>query len=488
MHLFTGLRLRDKGMILVISLLFLELFFIGILGYLLTETENELTENLKAKKVLEGISKAQQSLTQVGISLAEYAATHNEIFSKQFDEEVARAHREVDNLEKLMNRPAERASFQSIKKTTEDSTQLLQTARKMVDEKSSQYTVTAMLSQTRGQLSRFTRAMKAASSEYRYAEVMPAQEGVSSSYGQLKIVLILGLALNIIFAVVLMWSFLGTITRRLEVLVENTILFSKQSPLKEPLSGNDELARLDQSFHTMAKSIEDAEKIKRQLASMLTHDLRSPLSSIQWTLALLSAGAYGELSEDGVDRVSSAEKGCDDLISLINDLLDLDKVKTGKLSISKENLDLSDTVDDSLSELKGLADRMNIKLQKTVDGTFKYRGDGKRLRQLVVNLVANAIKFSPSGSTVDVDIQAQDDAFELRVVDAGRGIAKEDQERLFERYETGSGNGEHPDIKSSGLGLAIAKAIVESHGGTIGVISEEGIGSTFWVRLPHLDN
>ncbi len=240
----------------------------------------------------------------------------------------------------------------------------------------------------------------------------------------------------------------------------------------------------ERSYYCIAQNIseqKELQKLKEEFLAMVSHDLRSPLSSMHIFLELVERGAYGSLSPDGISRAKQQGNEVHRLIGMINSLLDLEKVEAGKLELMKEEICLDEIVHKSISALALTADRAGLTLEFEQAGISMYV-DADRLIQVVVNLVSNAIKYSPAGETIKVEILELDDCVEVRVIDKGCGIPKRLQSSIFERFEqVKTKSARRPG--STGLGLAISKILVEEHGGEIGVISEEGSGSTFWFRL-----
>lgn len=226
---------------------------------------------------------------------------------------------------------------------------------------------------------------------------------------------------------------------------------------------------------------EKAEQFKQELLAMVSHDLRSPLTSVQGVMTLLAKGMYGQLTETGERRVKVAEQSLARLIHLVDDILDLERMEAGKLQFNLEPIPMSSVVDRSIESVYDFAQQSHIRIEAAVSDTVIY-ADEDRLTQVLVNLLANAIKFSPANSLITVKSLEFGDTIEISVNDQGPGIAPEHQEGLFQRFhQIESSVQAH---KGTGLGLAICKAIVEGHEGSIGVRSEVGNGSCFWFRIP----
>jgi PAS domain S-box-containing protein len=233
-------------------------------------------------------------------------------------------------------------------------------------------------------------------------------------------------------------------------------------------------------------------RLKRDFVNMISHDLRTPLTSINATLSVLADGVYGELSEPGQTRVSKARQDVERLIRLINELLDLEKLEAGKMTLRLANVRLQDLFERSIESVRGMANRSKVNLQSSC-AELALQADEERMIQVIVNLLSNAIKFSPPDSTVLLTGQMIEPkqsergessvpALEISVTDTGRGIPPAMLDSIFERFK----QVEASDSRSgTGIGLVICKAIVELHGGSIQVSSVVGQGTTFRIRLPH---
>lgn len=227
----------------------------------------------------------------------------------------------------------------------------------------------------------------------------------------------------------------------------------------------------------------EMEKLKREFVSMVSHDLRTPLTAVQGTLDLLEEDAYGELTEQGHKRVKVANESVDRLINLINDLLDIEKMEAGKMRLESKPTSLIRILTNSIESVRAFAERQDVSLELKLDEDFMVLADRDRVIQVVVNLLSNAVKFSPAAAFVSVCAEKDGQRALVRVIDRGRGIPKEHVDFLFQRFnQVKAADGARK--KGTGLGLAICKAIVESHNGKIAVRSEEGKGSEFYFTLP----
>lgn len=226
------------------------------------------------------------------------------------------------------------------------------------------------------------------------------------------------------------------------------------------------------------------DQMKRDFVAMVSHDLRTPLTSIQMVHSLLSAGVYGELSEDGMESVNGAQECCDRLIGLVNDLLDLERMESGRMDLNLNSVNLSEIIKPAVAMVAATLKQKNMTLSLETENDLTVVADTERMIQVLLNLVSNAIKFSPTDSKLTISTSRDNKFATVSVIDQGRGIPENLQLSVFERFKQVD-KSDSKDRKGSGLGLAICKAIVELHGGTIGVESgKKSCGSTFYFSLP----
>ncbi|MBX9688818.1 MAG: PAS domain-containing sensor histidine kinase [Candidatus Obscuribacterales bacterium] len=243
----------------------------------------------------------------------------------------------------------------------------------------------------------------------------------------------------------------------------------------------------DKSLFCVCHDVSEQKKIeqlKRDFVAMISHDLRTPLTSIKMMMDLMNTGMLGVLPEQAKDAVGRATKNCDYLIALINQLLEIEKLETGNIQLLKEDILIEDVFAQTKTALTVLAERAGLQLVLGESEGVLISADKQRITQVLMNLVSNAIKFSPRDSEIIMKSSLEKDAtLKVWVIDHGRGIPKDAIAKVFDRFQQVERADE--TVKGgSGLGLAICKAIVEAHHGEIGVDSEEGKGSCFWFKLP----
>jgi PAS domain S-box-containing protein len=230
------------------------------------------------------------------------------------------------------------------------------------------------------------------------------------------------------------------------------------------------------------KALEQADRAKNEFVSVISHELRTPLNFITGFASTLEDEVQGPLNEAQRAAVGKILAGSERMLLLVDDLLDFARMQAGTFHLSLAPTDFRPLVEEVATTMRLLADRKDLALELEITGDFAPCADGHRIIQVLSNLVSNAIKFTDAGA-ITVRVEAKDGALLTSVRDTGCGIAESDLPRLFQRFSQLDMSATRK-VGGTGLGLAISKAIVEAHGGTIGVESEPGVGSTFWFSLP----
>jgi PAS domain S-box-containing protein len=238
-------------------------------------------------------------------------------------------------------------------------------------------------------------------------------------------------------------------------------------------------------FQAVARDItakHEVERMKDEFVSVAGHELRTPLTSMRGSLELMASGILGELPERAGPMLQMALRNTNRLVRLVNDLLDVERLSAGKVEFEISGCQTDLLVQEAFENLDAQSASAGVTLVSEAD-PLRIRADRDRIVQVLVNLVSNAVKYSPPGSSVSVRTKAEDGLVLFEVHDRGRGIPADRLDHVFGRFQ----QVESADARvkgGSGLGLAIAKSIVEQHRGTIGVQSVFGEGSTFWFTLP----
>jgi signal transduction histidine kinase len=242
-------------------------------------------------------------------------------------------------------------------------------------------------------------------------------------------------------------------------------------------------ARLFQTIEEKSRELELASRHKSEFLANMSHELRTPLNAIIGFSEVLSERMFGELNEKQDEYLKDIHASGKHLLSLINDILDLSKIEAGRMELELSDFDLPMTIDNALMLIRERAARRSIALNTAVDARVgQVHADERKIRQVLLNLLSNAIKFTPEGGRIEVGAKPVNGSIEVSVSDTGVGIAREDQEAVFEEFkQVGTAD---KKVEGTGLGLALSRKFIELHGGKIWVKSQVGDGSTFTFTIP----
>jgi len=223
-------------------------------------------------------------------------------------------------------------------------------------------------------------------------------------------------------------------------------------------------------------------KMKDEFVSVVSHELRTPLTSIKGALGLLARGVTGALPPKAGEMAQIALTNADRLSRLVDDILDLQRIESGRIAMDKRTCDIADLMKQSVESVHLVAEGEGITIVISACQA-SIKADRERMVQAFVNLLGNAIKFSRRGGRIEFAAELSPGSVLFRVKDEGRRIPKDKLERIFERFEQVDAS-DAREKGGTGLGLAICRSIVEQHGGRVWAESELGRGSTFYVQLP----
>jgi signal transduction histidine kinase len=297
--------------------------------------------------------------------------------------------------------------------------------------------------------------------------------------GAIMLALILGFALS--------WSLVGPI-QRIETRLAG--IASGDFSAHVDVANRDELGTLAANVNQMNDELsrlygelETTSRHKSEFLANMSHELRTPLNAILGFTQVLRAQMYGPVNAKQAEYLDDMLQSGQHLLSLINDVLDLSRVEAGQVELEITPFSLREALESGVVMVRERAVQGGVNVELAADPRVDVvEGDERRIRQVIFNLLANAVKFTPSGGAVDVTAARADGEIRISVADTGPGIAPEDRERIFEKFQQGEAAVEQRE--GTGLGLALSKRLVELHGGRIWVDSEVGKGSTFVFTLP----
>ncbi len=249
-----------------------------------------------------------------------------------------------------------------------------------------------------------------------------------------------------------------------------------------PLYSKDDLGLLAESFNVMSLRLKELDNMKSEFISIVSHELKTPLTSMKEAANLLKEGAVGELNEKQTRLITIMEQGISRLLQMIAELLEISKLESGMVDLRIEAHEINDVVSGFISEIHHYAEKkgIHIRVSYLPDG-FNVLMDRNKIVRVLTNLTHNAIKYSDDGSEIELRVNLEDDHLIVEIEDHGKGVPEEDIPLIFEKFYQSKATRGHSGI---GLGLAISKSIVDAHGGKIYAKSTVGKGSTFSFTLP----
>jgi signal transduction histidine kinase len=227
------------------------------------------------------------------------------------------------------------------------------------------------------------------------------------------------------------------------------------------------------------------DRLKDEFVSAVSHELRTPLTSIRGALGLLAGGALGELPADAIDFAQLAVANTDRLVRLVNDILDMEKIRSGRMTFEMVAQPVGPILERAVRGIQGLADERQVRV-KLVDDALPdeiVSVDADRLEQVLTNLLSNAVKFSPAGAVVEIGCRRADSLIRLSVADQGPGVPESFRPRIFRPFAQADTRLSR-ELGGTGLGLSISRELIEKMGGRIGFLSRVGEGAEFFIEIP----
>jgi len=244
-----------------------------------------------------------------------------------------------------------------------------------------------------------------------------------------------------------------------------------------------DLNRMSEQLGKAHQELEAVSRHKSEFLASMSHELRTPLNAIIGFSEVLKDGLFGAMTPKQDEYVRDIHTSGQHLLSLINDILDLSKIESGHMELSPTSIDIAMAIGDALTLVRERASKHGVKLSSEIDENINtFTGDERMVKQILLNLLSNAVKFTPAGGNVTVHAVPTADGVRISVTDTGSGIAEEEQQAIFNKFEQGAG-GRKPGVEGTGLGLSLVRELVELHSGRIWVESKISVGSTFRFTL-----
>lgn len=312
----------------------------------------------------------------------------------------------------------------------------------------------------------------------------PAQDAFQKN---MQLIIGCGLVANIVLACGLSLFLTKDIADRLNVILRNSRALRAGGELAKEMRGTDEIILLDKSFHAMAKQIKEHERLRRSYIAVFREDLAAPLHDVLSNIDALKASPTDFKDAKAEKMLTMAQKNIKRLVGIVDDLTESNSIAPPEIKLAPDSVLVSDIVERSMDAVKAFAEEKGISVRSEFEES-QFVADGDKLIQVMVNFLSNAVKFSPKGESVllkgePISTSDGQPMLKFSVIDRGRGIPEHARQSIFEKFQ----QVEAADGKrgtGTGLGLNICKQIVERHCGRIGVDSELGKGSTFWILVP----
>jgi signal transduction histidine kinase len=409
-----------------------------------------------------------------------YLVLRDPAYLTLWNERAARIRGDLDLVSRFLSTPDERLRLAKIVRAASEYAAAVETERDLLQRGRAQQAI--RVSETRArEASERVEAEIDALIEATQTVLERAQSEAARLEGRTWTAVVVALLAALVLALAGTAAIAYRMTRSLRRLVAATTSVGAGS-FKESLAiaSRDEIGDLARSFNAMVRRLHQAEAMKEEFYSTISHELRSPIASVREAAQLLHEGVPGPLTAKQARLVLIIEHSTDRLLRLVNQVLDLSRLRAGVLPLERRWFDVTRAVARAVEELRLQADERGVLLSREIGpGTFGMVGDEDRIVQVLVNLISNGIRFTPTEGTVTVRLIDAGPEVEIHVEDTGVGIPAEALPHVFERFHQA-----HGGRGGAGLGLAIVRAMATAHGGRVVVESQEGKGTRFTVIFP----
>lgn len=482
-------KLMRKSLVVVVLPLVLELVFMGVLVYFMVSAQLDIERRIESKKIVATATSIVARIIEAQMISLVYNTQKIPMLDVRFDEDSRTVNALVSKLkEQCSGSPDRVEACKEIENSVQD---IFRRLRRIFSGDVEPNMVLQNIAGTTAKSERVYSGMTNAFSSIDKLLLMEQQmqsqvlerEKLYKNY--LRQSIIWGVALNVVLTVVLMIYFAKTFTSRLSIVVANTERLQNRQPLSAPIGGDDELSHIDNVFHATANDLIDVDRQRKHLVALVKDELRSPLRRVQYTLHNLSQGLLCDLSDKAESRLKLAVMDTDRVVRLIDDLLSIETMEGAKFALDLQPTSTTELIAAATGSVKDMAERHGVKLE-IKDPKLRLVVDKDRIVQVIINFLSNAIKFSPKGESVTVQVLKDESNIEIQVVDRGRGVPADKLNQIFQPFQQIE-KSDQTDKGGTGLGLPISKTIVEQHGGIIGVSSQLDQGSIFWFKIPRSD-
>ncbi len=479
------LSILHKGLIIISIPLVFELFFVFVLINLLDESSKHITAEIQSQDKIVCVETMIKELSDSTTSAVLYNVTRRQEFKDRNEKSRIKMRKVYAKLVKLCaNNHAEAEAVVRLNQSANMYIEQQDRAFAMSPQNrmSAFFAIPAFFQAQQFMMMRPEGAPRTILDEE--AKVQSVEPRLrQQSIVRLQILILFGLAVHISITLYLVNFFARYISQRMDNVLTNTLKLGARMPLNPPLRGTDEIADLDHALHKTASEILDFETFKQQLVGMVSHELRTPLTSVQGTLTLFEAGALGPISDKAAVEIEKAQASLKHLIALINNLLLLERLEAGSQVLKSEDINIAEMIDDALGEFAEIAESKNVEIQCSV-AELTMTGDWEKLLHALYILIETSIKRAPPDSKFAITTDSEGgNIVEIKIIDEGPALSAVRAANYFDRNREYEGVELDEAEKGRILFLALSKAIIEGHGGSLSVSSDEA-QTCFNVKLP----
>ncbi|MBX9670068.1 MAG: HAMP domain-containing histidine kinase [Candidatus Obscuribacterales bacterium] len=479
-------KLMRQGLVVIILPLVLEVVFMCLLAYFLIMAQFEIEEKIQSKKIVATATSIVARVIDSQLISMMYNAQKIPLLDVRFNKDKELSLQATAELQSLCadSQPRVELAEQIAQSVEATYRRLGRVFKEEVEDNAPLSSFTSTAAQTQKTYAQMTQVFSTTDRLLAREQQLQSELQGRERYfkNNVREAIIWGVILNVLVTIILAIYFAKNITRRLAVVLKNTERLQSRQPLDKAIGGDDELSHLDSVFHATADDLTEVDRQRKHLVSLVKEELSEPLRQVQYSLHNLSHGVYGKLSEKAETRLTLAARDTDRIVRLIDDLLSIETMEGGAFDLNVQQTSSSELIESAIGSIKDMADRYDVRIE-VLDPVVTFSADKDRVIQVIINFLSNAIKFSPKQAKIRVEVIRSEQVVEFRIIDQGRGIPKDKLEQIFEPFQQVETK-DQTDRGGTGLGLPISKTIVEQHGGTIGVESRLGEGSTFWFCIP----